>query len=369
MSIYPRRSLPLSAWPDADRGLWETMLSEGDILDGQGAGADWAPSTRENTRAAYGRWLNWLTSNQHLDPAAVPLDRITPERIRAYVLDLQLSAASSTVSQYVLDLLRFALAADRGRDWQWLRQVQTRLASRTTPAREKATKIRAAKDLFRLGLELMDTAENACRRHSRYASHTQYRDGLIIALLAARPIRLKNLTAIVIGRHLVKADDVYWLRFDANEIKNAKPIDVPLPKELRPCIETYLSTHRPALLAGRSSNRLWISANSNGMPAKSIYYRVTRSTKRAFGASISPHLFRDCAATSIAIEDPHHVRIAMNILGHRSLATTQKYYDQSQMLAAGRTYQSALGNLRDKLRMESWGPYKPPPPVIDKEAS
>ena len=51
----------------------------------------------------------------------------------------------------------------------------------------------------------LDTAENACRRYSRHASHTQYRDGLIIALLAARPIRLKNLTAIIIRRHLRSA--------------------------------------------------------------------------------------------------------------------------------------------------------------------
>ena len=353
MSVYPRNTLHISAWPDADRVLWETMLSEGDILDGRGAGADWAPSTRENTRAAYGRWLNWLTLNQLLDPAEMPLDRMTPEHIRAYVPDQQLSAASSTVSQYVLDLLRFALAADRGRDWQWLRRVQGRLASRTTPFRDKAPKIRAAEDLFRLGLELMDASGNACRRYSRHAHYVQYRDGLIIALLAARPLRLKNLTAIVIGQHLVKVDTVYWLRFDADEVKNRKPIDVPLPPELGPYLDTYLSTHRPPLLAGRSSNRLWILINGDGMQAKTIYYRVTRRTKRAFGASISPHLFRDCAATSIAIQDPEHVRMAATLLGHHSLTTTQKYYDQSRMLAAGRHYQSTVTAMRDGIRLNN----------------
>jgi site-specific recombinase XerD len=77
-----------------------------------------------------------------------------------------------------------------------------------------------------------------------------------------------------------------------------------------------------------------------------IHYHIKNRTQKAFGVSLSPHLFRDCAATSVAIEDPHHVRIAMNILGHHSLATTQRYYDQSQMLAAGRHYQSALIDLR-----------------------
>ena len=52
---------------------------------------------------------------------------------------------------------------------------------------------------------------------------------------------------------------------------------------------------------------------------------------------------------SVAIEDPEHVRIAATILGHHSLATTQQYYDQSRMLAAGRHYQSALAELRGQL--------------------
>ena len=68
----------------------------------------------------------------------------------------------------------------------------------------------------------------------------------------------------------------------------------------------------------------------------------------------------------MAIEDPDHARIAMNLLGHHNLATTQRYYDQSQMLVAGRHYQSTLGKLRDTMRRESRGPYKPQPTAIDE---
>ena len=59
----------------------------------------------------------------------------------------------------------------------------------------------------------------------------------------------------------------------------------------------------------------------------------------------------------------------MNILGHHSLATTQRNYEQAEMLTAGRNYQSALGTLRDTLRQESRGQYKPQPSAIDKETS
>ena len=206
-------------------------------------------------------------------------------------------------------------------------------------------------------------------RYNPHAAEQQFQDGLMIALLAARPLRLKNLAAIEIDRHLTREGDTYWLRFDADEVKNRKHIEVPLPEVLTPCIEQHCAVHRPVLLGPSTSNRLWISQLGRPMSQSTIRYHINNRTEEAFGHPITPHLFRDCAATSVAIEDPDHVRIAMNILGHHSLETTQRYYDQSQMLAAGRTYQSALGNLRDTLRRESRGPYKPQSPVIDKEAS
>jgi integrase/recombinase XerD len=45
-----------------------------------------------------------------------------------------------------------------------------------------------------------------------------------------------------------------------------------------------------------------------------------------FGHMINPHLFRDCAATSIMIEAPKHVRIAARLLGHATLRTTERHY-------------------------------------------
>ena len=78
-----------------------------------------------------------------------------------------------------------------------------------------------------------------------------------------------------------------------------------------------------------------------------IYDVFTRRTAAAFGQSINPHLFRDCAATSIAIDDPAHVRIASQILGHRSTATTEQYYNQAQAIDAARRYQDFLVGLRN----------------------
>ena len=74
---------------------------------------------------------------------------------------------------------------------------------------------------------------------------------------------------------------------------------------------------------------------------------IARRTATAFGRPINPHLFRDCAATSIAIDDPEHVRVASQILGHRSTATTERYYNQAQAIDAARRYQHFLVGLRN----------------------
>jgi len=359
MTVIPRHAVPLCDWPDADQAMWNMVIAEGDLLDGQGPGANWAPTTTNNTRKAYGYWLHWLGTKGFLsEPVDNPLDRITPERIKSYIADMEEDAAPLTRFVYILDLLRFAEAASRCRNWQWFRRIKNRLWARATPFRDKASKIRDSSDLFELGLELMDEAPGIECRYNPLQAEVQYRDGLMIALLAARPIRLKNLTAIEIGHHLTRIDGIYWLVFDAVEVKNHRHIEVPIPEVLAPYIDAYLHHHRPRLLIGNVSDHLWVSRFGDHVHGNTVRRQIKLHTEKAFGTAITPHLFRDCAATSIAIHDPEHVWITTNILGHNTLASSQKYYDQSRMLEAGRHYQSIISGLHRTLIEENRGPYK-----------
>jgi hypothetical protein len=58
------------------------------------------------------------------------------------------------------------------------------------------------------------------------------------------------------------------------------------------------------------------------------------------GRSQSP----ECA---IAIDDPAHVRIAARLLGHRSLATTERYYNQARSVEAVRRHQELVIGIRN----------------------
>ena len=181
----------------------------------------------------------------------------------------------------------------------------------------------------------------------------QFRDGLIIAVLAARPLRLKNLTNLALERSLVRRGEGWWMMIPPEETKTHEPIEVPWPEALNTMLATYLDAYRPILC--RLRNRwtrpvgaaLWVSTHGSPMCQMAVYDTIVGRTETAFGVSINPHLFRDCAATTIAIEDPEHVRIASQILGHRSVVTTERYYNQAQTIDAARRYQHFLLALRN----------------------
>jgi len=235
-------------------------------------------------------------------------------------------------------------------DSRWIMHAACRLRGTAKSARNKRARIQTPDRIAALGEAFMAEIMNggAVTRQSA----RNFRNGLIIAFLAYRPIRAANLTAITLGQHLAKRGDAWWLSFAAGETKNRRPLNMPLPTRIIPYLEMYLERVRPFLLTrgGRSrparTGAMWISRNATQMAFTTISYWVKRLTAEAFGAPINLHLFRDCAATTIAIANPENVRIITDILGHATPTTGEKFYNQAQGIEAGRRYHEALAGLR-----------------------
>jgi site-specific recombinase XerD len=203
--------------------------------------------------------------------------------------------------------------------------------------------------LFDLGVNLMVAAE---RRNAACDRATTYRDGLMISLLAARPLRLANLVGLTLNCTLVPRGNEWWIQIPAAETKTKEPIELPWPEPLIDFLHIYLVSHRQ-LFAQRHGRwtrpigeALWLSRDGSPMTRRAIYDRIAKCTLKGLGKAIHPHLFRDCAATGIAFEDPRHIRIASRLLGHRTFSTTEKYYNQARGVEASRTMQNYLLSLR-----------------------
>ena len=355
------RCWPVSEWPASDRAAWVAALQPGDALNPGGIAARWATATRTMVENGYGRWLGSLHTKGLLNPEDTPDQRVNKERVAAYVAELAASTAPFSVQGRVRQLGNALRAMCPHGDWGWILRGADRIRACAIPARNKRARLQSPDQLVQLGLQIMAQADASIDGRAVWRA-ADYRDGLIIALLALRPIRARNLTMIQCGRHLLRRNGAWWLVFQATETKTKQPLEMPFPEELVPNLEHYLATHRPVLLdVGQRHDRpqtdaLWVSSIGCAMHYTSISIQVRRCTEAAFGHALNPHLFRDCAATSIATIGPEHVQIVLPILGHSSLATSEKYYNQARSLEAGRRYQRTIAELRRGI-VET-GPYQ-----------
>ena len=345
-----RRCLKVHEWPETDQSLWHALFEPGDILDGTaGAGCRWGNATREKYRKGYGRWLTFLIWTKRLDGSSNPPDRVTPDCVRCYMENLEEDGiAQWTIWGRIAELLAVVKAFSPESDWSWLRRIVRFMEANSHDSRNKIPRLRPAAEIANWAYIRMDEILASTPLKN---AHTQYRDAFMIGLLINCPtMRLRNLTMIEIDRHLRDGKGGYHLYFLPGETKTNTAMSIPVPDSLTAYIGHYIDEVRSRLLQGSDSNRLWITKYGLPMKEKTIYDRLTKVTKRVFGEPINPHLFRDCAATTIAIDDPAHVGTASHLLGHNDPRTTEKHYIQANSLAAGRRLRKSVDALRKRYR-------------------
>ena len=344
----PRQILAFQTWPAADQIMWQALVAQGpSLLDDAGPRAGWAPHSRAMKQQSYGAWLSFIGRHSPQCLSLPPCARVTPETVRPWLAEMQSLLAPFTRLLRLVDLATIVTGAAPETDWTFLRRATRRLEQDAVSRRGKDARVRPTAELVALGWRLMMAAEGA---ETARKSALLFRDGLILAFLALRPLRMGNLSALQIGRTLLRVGNSHRVSIPAAETKTRKPIDVTWPAELEAALQAYLDIHRPHLLGGHTVGRVWVTQRRTIMTQHSIKLMICKRTKEALGVSINPHLFRDCAATTVAIQDPEHIGIAACLLGHANIRTTQRFYNQASALQASSTYQDVLQKARARLR-------------------
>lgn len=345
-----RHALKFEQWPDVDRALWQLLTASGHVLDDAGPGSQWRSGTRRILIRDYGFWLAFLRARSVNLEYEAPTARVTRDRVRDYILTLS-DLAASTQAGAIRALAVLVIRAAPGSDWRWIKILRQPLdaAERAQRGRRKRQKIFASHKLFEAGVQVMELA-NRPAYQSATSRAVAFRDGLVIALLACRPLRMSNLGGLRLGHHLVRFGDGYRIYIPAEETKTGQPIEMDFPEALLPALFRYLEIHRPLLLASHVSDRLWISRWGRPIKSEKLGLRISDVTESILGIRVNPHLFRDAAATTVATVDPDHVRLVTPLLGHTTPATAEKYYNQARSLEAGRAHQANIRNLRDETR-------------------
>jgi integrase len=331
----------LGAWPEADRRAWNRAIADGDIF-GRGAAAHWAQTTRNAVVAAYGRWLGFLNGHE---PSALnedPLLRLMGDRLPRYVDHLTPTTGSVGRHAYLAHLRDAVRVMYPGKVPQGLSQLVARLERECRP-KSKTERIVMSPRLAALGIKLMKGAAGA---DGEIANVIAFRDGLMIALLAVRPIRRRTFSLTRIGKHLCQIGEEWRLVFDGPETKSDQPFETTVPEQIEPFLKRYLKEVRPLIAGADRHDGLWAGTKGCALNGQAIYGAIAARTRAEFGHPIGPHLFRHCAATTIAILQPERIGVARDLLSHASLTTTNAHYNKARSIEASRHYAGVLEQLR-----------------------
>jgi integrase len=336
--------LPWSQWPSADRHLWEYAVTGEDPF-GDRAGARLSGATKNALWYGWRRFLGFLARHEPSALDAEMSERLTMERMRAFAAHL---AETNTPLSVAIQLDRLYGAARimmPRHDWAWLKRVKTRLYT-AAPARCAGRPVITSLALLDLGQQLMDEGGPTPDRSMRLADAVRYRDGLMIALAAFVPLRRKNLASIEVGRHLVREGNAWSIIIPRAETKSGAPIEFAVPKLLVPYLEHYLDVVRPRMLHGSICSALWIGRERKALTYSAIWPIITRHTSRRLNVRVSPHDFRDAAATTWAIAKPDQIAVSSDLLGHANQHTTTKHYNRARGIEASRSQAGLIAKIR-----------------------
>jgi len=343
-----RLYLPYADWPKEDRTQWEAAFKLGsDPFDDGGSATHLAERTRQQLQYAYGKFLCFLAAHHPDLLARAPAERVNRTTIEGFVNWQPESCGGITIGIYLYHLwlaLRYICPRD---EWSWLLSISKRIAAQARPKPEKHHLV-TSETLYALGIELIDRAitnGNAAKNMSM-AHALDYRDGLIIALLALIPLRRRTLAALRIGRHLVQSGDLWALDIPAEDMKTKRPLEFPVSAELSWYIDLYLNEIRSRIPGAVAHDYFWVSSQGRPMGDRIIYNTVRRRTRKALGFPVNLHRFRRAAATLWSSRDPANARGAKDLLGHASFATTEKHYIMAQSRLAGRALARTIENFR-----------------------
>ena len=145
------------------------------------------------------------------------------------------------------------------------------------------------------------------------------RDRAMLELLYACGLRVSELVGLPVAA-LSLRDGVARVMG-----KGRKERLVPLGEVAADWLGRYLAEARPALLAGRPSDALFVTARAQAMTRQAFWYAIKRHARQAgIAAPLSPHTLRHAFATHL-LNHGADLRVVQMLLGHADISTTQIY--------------------------------------------
>lgn len=169
-------------------------------------------------------------------------------------------------------------------------------------------------------------------------------NAVLLAFLLFFPIRIKNVAALDLNTHFCRpvGKAGRWLfHFDPHEVKNKSAIDGALDERLSAMLVRYVDVFRPVLLKSPSS-KLFVGQTGTEKDPKSLGKQFFRLIKRSLGLQMNAHLTRHFAGFVYLEANPGHYEAVRQMLGHKSIDTTIRFYSGTATKAAFERYDALI---------------------------
>jgi integrase len=328
------RSLKVYEWSSVDQVAWKEAIRPTARLQRGGAAAHLTQVSQNDITNRYGLYLDFLQRNELFDPTSGAAQLVVPAEVHHFVVELERRVSPVTIWNSVYKLRRAAECLAPDAHFGWLLETEKKFALVAEP-KDKTDRLVLADRLLEAGLTLIQEVERFASTPKRRAQGV--RNGLMIALLALHPLRIKNFATLTIGQTIQKIGDHWWLIIDVKKTKTRHRDERRVPEFMTEIIDRYVEEYRPILLRENTQHSaFWVSSTTGRQfTTKNMGTLISKITEQTLGVDVSPHLFRMAAATTAAIYGSSTPHLATGVLGHRDKRITEEHYNRARSLQAG----------------------------------
>jgi hypothetical protein len=337
----------LSGWPPGDLQLWKAGLQPGDILDGPRYASRLRPDTILAIAAGYRRWLVFLRAHGRLDLMLTPASRVTRENVADYVRISRGDLCNRSLIARLSELRRAMRIMHPDFDFRWLTSPGGRSLESLLPVTTRPMQIIDSKVLYEWGHTIIREALAEPHPDRRRIG---YRDGLLIALFAARAPRVRSMASLRLDKTVIRNGDTsYRLVFEKADVKTSRRIEYDAPEGLSSAIDRYIAVERVELLAGQTHDSFWVNKYGEPLSANNISDMIRVRSGRAFGKAFGPHRFRHAIGTTAPLKDPAHPGVAAAVLGI-SGHMVEEHYNRATQADVAMRFHATLSEQRAGLQ-------------------
>lgn len=338
-----RRCLKLVEWPVLDRERWMAALAQRNSppLLRRGPFDEMRPASIAKAQDGYGRWLGFLEFVGKLEPEREPADRINLDRFMEYLELLRGNGnRGHTIYGRASELKSAMRCLAPNADFSWLTSPGGTPLHSFLDMQSQEVETHDPAELYRWGIELM---EKAITLNGPIRRRVMLRDGLLVAILASRGIRLRTMTELKLNQNIFRRDDGWFCYAEPEITKNKKPLAFSLRGSLTLWIDRYVKRERQELLGGKQHDAFWVNWNGDPLAQDGVTKRFYWLSEKRFGRAhwFGPHRARHSVITRVAEISPELYKAVPAMLSH-TRRTAAEHYNHADGTASFQRFQEAV---------------------------